>query len=312
MKKFLLPLVAAAAVLLPATGFSAPLNKTQVSATAKWVFHVDFEAFHASQIGQLVKQEVKAQHQAKLDAMKQLLGSDLTADINGLTVFGPDANEANATALIYGTFNREKLLGLLVLNSAYAESTYGDQKLYHWQDDHHGKNQVGAFAANNLIIISQTEGSVKAALDVLAGQGVSLAANKGTPLYSLTEGTQGAFVVAAANGLSELTQDKNHAAILQNSKMIATFADETEGNLRLFVQLEANNAEAAQQVEQVARGMLAFASLQQQKHPELTPLIGACNLARTESQIKFEFRYPSEKLFELIKTFTPHKALLEM
>jgi hypothetical protein len=76
----------------------------------------------------------------------------------------------------------------------------------------------------------------------------------------------------------------------------------------MFMQLEANNTQAAQQVEQVARGMLAFAALQQQKKPELAPLIGACNLSRTDSQIKFEFCYPSTKLFELLKSFTPRRA----
>lgn len=305
MKKSLLPFVAIAVVLLTATGIAAPLNKAQVSADAKWVFHVDFEAFAASQIGRLAKAELLSQHQAKINAMKELLGSDLTADIYNLTLFGPNADEANAVALIAGKFNRQKLLALLALNAAYGESAHNGQTLYHWQDDKRGKDQVGAFASDNLIVISQTEDGTKAALDVLAAKGTCLANSQNAPLWTLTEGTQGAFVVVAAEGLSELTANNEHAAVLQNSRMMAFIADEAEGSLRLFVQLEANSVEAAQQVEQVARGMLAFAMLQQQKHPELTPFIQACNLARTNARLAFEFRYPSADLFALLKKHTP-------
>lgn len=305
MKKTLLPLMALAAVLLSATGAAAPLNKALVPADAKWVFHADFEAFIAGQLGQLVKAEALRQHQPQVDAMKALLGCDLTADIHSLTVFGPDADETNAAALIAGKFDRQKLLALLALNPAYAESAHNGQTVYHWLDEKRDKEQVGAFAADNLIVISQTENAVTAALDVLAAKGACLANSQTAPLWAMTEGTQGAFVVIAADTLSELTLNNGHAAVLQNSRSMAIVADEVEGSLRLAVHLEANTVEAAIQVEQVARGMLAFAMLQQEKHPELTPLIQACNLVRTDDRLAFEFRYPSADLFALIKTHAP-------
>lgn len=304
MKKSML-LVMAAVSVVSAIGVAAPLNKAQVPSGAKWVVHVDFDAFRVSQMGQLVKGEIEKVHQAKLNAMKELLGSDLSTDISGLTVYGPDANEANVVAMINGTFNRQKLLALLALNDAYGESEYNDQKLYFWRDDKKGKDQVGTFATDNLILISQTEDAVKGTLDVLAGRSAALAADKSTSLYGLTEGTQGAFVVAAADGLSDLVKDNEHAAVLQNSKMSVMIADEAQGQMRLFVQLEANSIEAAQQVEQMARGMLAFAMLQQEQHPELKPLLGACNLTRTDAKISFEFHYPSADLFAIAKQFAP-------
>ena len=261
-------------------------------------------------MGQLLKAEIQKEHQAKIDGLKELLGSDLTADIYGLTVFGSDSDEANATALIHGRFDRQKLLALLALNSAYSESTHGDKTLYHWIDDKRGKDQVGAFAAENLIVISQREGVVKTALDIMGGKGESLAVNKNASLYALTEGTQGAIAVAAAEGLSELAKDNEHAAILHNSKMMIMIADEAQTQMRLFVQLEANSVEAAQQVEQIARGMLAFASLQQEKHPEIAPLLKACSLSRTDASLSFEFRYVSADLFALMKRFAPKEITI--
>lgn len=308
MKTNLLPLAAVVIVVMSAIGVAGPLNKTQVSAGAQWVFHADLETFSTSQMGQLVLGEVARHHQAKVNALKQLLGTDLMADLYGFTVFGPDGNEANAVAIIHGKFDRSKLLALLALNPAYAESAYGATTLYHWQEEMRGKKQVGTFAADDLIVIGQTEATVKTALDVLDGRGTSLAANRTGALWGLTEGLDGAILSVAAVGLSELTGDNEHAAVLKNSRMLAIIADEAEGDMQLFVQLEANSVEAAQQVEQVARGMLAFASLQVQNQPALLPLIQACHLTRTDAQIALSFRYSSAALFGLAKSHVPVPA----
>lgn len=305
MKTSVLPLAAVGMAVLSAVGFCGPLNKRQVPAGAKWVVHIDHEAFSAARLGQLVNEDIALHHQAKIDALTQLLGSDLTRDIYSLTVFGPDGDEANAAALVHGRFDRQKLLSLLALNPAYAESAYGDLTLYHWQEEMRGKQQAGAFAAEDMIVISQTEEAVKGALDVLAGRGASLASDKDAALRSLTEGTQGAFVTAAATGLSELTGDNDHAAVLKNSRIFTVLADEVDGQMRLFVQLEADSVESAVQIEQVARGMVAFASLQMQKMPEAAAMLQAISLTRTESQIVFSFQYPSAELYALIQFFSP-------
>lgn len=302
MKKCLVFLMAS---LVSAGLFAAPLNLAAVPADAKWAFHVDFESFSASQFGQLVTAEILRQHQPKVDALKQLLGSDLTHDIHSLTVFGPDADEANAVALIQGQFDREKLLSLLVINPAYRESEYEGAALYHWKDEQRGKDQVGTFAAENLIVISQSAERVRTMLDVLAGQKASLAAQSDSALGALLEGTEGVFVAAAATDLSSLTGGHDHAAVLQNSRMMSVIVNEIEGDMCAFVQLEAKHVEAARQVEQVVRGMLAFAALQVQHLPELAPLVQACGVTRTDSSLAFEFRYPSAKLFALMRQHAP-------
>jgi hypothetical protein len=86
--------------------------------------------------------------------------------------------------------------------------------------------------------------------------------------------------------------------------MMIMIADEAQTQMRLFVQLEANSVEAAQQVEQISRGMLSFASLSR-KTPEIAPLLKACSLSRTDASLSFEFRYVSADLLALMKRFAP-------
>jgi hypothetical protein len=291
----------AVGLIVSAPLFAAPLNTAAVPADSKWVFHADFEAFYSSQLGQLLLRDVREEHQAKLDALKELLGSDLTRDLHSLTLFGPDDNEANAVAMVQGQFDRQKLLALLTLNPAYRESRYNDFTLYHWKDEKRDKNQVGVFAADNLILITQEEQALTAALEVLAGQRASLAKQPDLPLAALLQGTQGAVIAAAATDLSSLAKGNEHAAVLLNSQLISLVINEIEGNLCVFIQIDAKDVEAAQQIEQVARGLLAFAALQAQQNPDMASLVGACSLTRTNSGLTFEFRYPSAQLYALIK-----------
>jgi hypothetical protein len=305
MKKSVLPLLAAVIAVLAAPAWCAPLEKSHVPADAKWIAHVDFEAFWAGGIGQWAAAEFGPQVQPKLDAMRRLLGSDLSRDIRGLTLFGPDSVEQNAVALIYGKFDRQRLLDLLAGNEAYAESQHGKQMIYQWRDDFRKKEQSGAFAADNLIVISQSKSGVASVLDVMGKQAAPLAEDRAARLWSLTEGTQGAFMIAAADDVASLAKGQEHATILQNSKMLTFIADEKDGQTRLFLLLEANDIEAAQQVEMFARGMLAFAMLKQKDHPELAPVIMAATLTRNDERLSFDFSYPTANLLTLFEKFKP-------
>ncbi|NLW82951.1 MAG: hypothetical protein GXY41_00890 [Phycisphaerae bacterium] len=309
MKTMIMCMVAAT-ILLSATGVAIPVQKEHLPASAKWVFHVNFQTFEESTLGRLVSHEIQAHHQSKLDAIKQLTGSDPLTDIYALTVVGPDSNEANAVALIYGTFNRPQLLAILAQAPAYRESKHGDQTLYHWQEPKRGIDQVGAFAHDNLIIIGQTQKAVTEILDVWEGRVAALTAETNPSLWQLTQWSPKAFMAAAATNLPELTKEQQHAAILRNSQSISLMAIEEQGDLRLSATLESSSVEAAEQIELFARGMLSYAMLNQQVCPELDTLIQASSLTRTNSTITFDFRIPPAKLIDIAKTSASQLKLI--
>jgi len=302
--------ILALVLAISAACWAAPMNNSFIPATTKWIFHIDLEAFSSTAIGQHILTEIRQQHKQKLEAATRLFGSDLTQDITGLTLFGPDEAEANAVAMISGRFDQPKLLALLAASPDYGSRSYGEHTLYQWKDARRNKNQVGVFAADDLIVISQTEKAVTDVLDVMAGRQASLASAPKSNLSLLTEGAQGAFFVAAADELAALTQNAHHAAMLQNSRTMTLIADEKEEQTRLYILLEAQSLEAAQQVEQVARGMLAFAMLQQ-KNPDLVKLAASCSITRTDDRVAFEFTHPSAGLLDMLKTIAPRQPKTE-
>ncbi|MBM4102471.1 MAG: hypothetical protein FJ263_00265 [Planctomycetes bacterium] len=306
MKTILVILLAVC--LVSGLSTAEPLNKNHISADAKWIFHVDFEAFRATQLGRLVQDDIRQNWQPKIDALNQLFGSDLTRDITAMTLFGSKAGEENASLLIYGKFNKEKLTALLTLNGSYKKSDYNGSALHHWVDDRDQKNRVGAFAQDNLIVISRTESNVTSVLDILSGKASSLAQQQANPIVPLTEVPQAAFVLAAAVGLDELSQDDKNAAILQNSKLMAFVGSEDQDSVITRLRLETKDTQAAEQIEMVLRGILAFTTLRQKDNPDIAALIGACKITRDQSMLNVQFQYPSQALMNILKGFAAKQS----
>ncbi len=298
MKKLTILLV----LTLAAAATAAPLNQHHIPANAKWLVHVDYEAFGASEIGALLRQEITADCQKKIDQITAVFGTDPTQDLYGVTLYGPDAEEDNAVALIYAKYDKEKLLALLRANEEYAESDHKGQTLYHWFDPHHKRRQVGAFADETMIVISRNPRAVAGVLDLLKKPALSIAHRQGNVLANLSEAPQGAWVVAAADGLRELAGKQGRAAISQNSKLLAVILSETDGAVTLNLDLVAETAEDAVKIEQVVRGIQAFLMLGS-KNPKSPPaeLIQAVTIQRIDNQLTLRLQYPSVKLFELMK-----------
>lgn len=297
MKKSLAALLI---VIFATTAIAAPINQQQIASSARWVFHLDQQQFLASEIGTLTMQEIKEHGvDEKLNALRELFGSNPLQDIYSITIYGPDNDEANAVALINGKFDKTKLLSLLTLNETYEKDQYHDYTMHHWTDDKHGKPQVGTFASDSLIVLSQTSEAVKLALDVLDGETDNLAdTDKATYFDSMPENT---IIVAGAEGLGELAGDNANAAILKNTNMLAFIVGEKEGNFKISLNLQAKTPELAIQMQQMAQGFMALAALKANEIDGATPLLNAIKIETTDNNVSIDFAYPSKQLFELIK-----------
>jgi predicted transposase YdaD len=296
MKKVLIALLLAISAISPAT----PINRLHIPADSQWLLHVDFDAFRDSEMGSLFEQEIKASYQKKIDGVTTLFGTDLMQDLHGFSLYGPDADEKNAAALIYAKYDKQKLLALLGMNEKYAESNYQEQTLYYWLDEKHNRDQVGAFATADLIVISQSKDTVTAMLDLLKEPSKSIANAQDNALTGLSEAPEGTIMITAADGLSELIENNHHTAILKNSKWMAVIIGENDGIMKLNIDLIAETTETTTNIEQVIRGMQAFMTLNQNQQPEITQLIQATTLQRNENQLALTFQYPSVKLFEMM------------
>lgn len=281
--------------------FAGSLQQDHVSGDTQWLLHVDFDALRASEFGGLMQDEIQTKHQEKIDALAQLLGSDITTDLFGVTMYGTGAGEENAAVLVYGAYDKDTVQALLVLNKAYSKSEYNGWTIHHWTDEKRQKEQYGAFAADDIIVLAQTENMVINTLNVLADKQSSLAEKSDSTLGILCDERKDTIVLIAGEGLASLAEGNEQAAILKNSKLIAALVAETSGNLKLDIHLEAQDEQTAMQIEQMARGMLAFIMLQAQQNPKANELLQTIALTRDKAVLDCTFTYPSADLFEIIK-----------
>jgi len=287
-------------LMLAVTAWAGPLNPRDVSSSARWVIHLDAQAFWASQFGtQLMRIVDSNDIQAKLDALKIVSGSDLSSDLHSVTLYGPDSDETHVVALVKGQMDRQKLVSLSVLAHGYKKTTAGDAVIHQWQDSNDQKTQYMAFASDHELVVSQSRSTVEATLDVLAGKAQSI---WGTERFrALKRVSDKPFVVACAEELADLTQDKANAAMLQKSSMLAFMAGEKAGFFNTTLQVETESSDVAVQIETMGRGILAMMQFQENKFPQVGPLIQACTLSSDDKTVELAFRYPLDKLMPIIK-----------
>jgi hypothetical protein len=307
MKRTILIACIGIGLSLVSVGLAGSLDQICTSDTARWVLHIDGQQFWKSQLGGKIRSVVDQDDMRKLASLKELFGSDPLEDLHRITLYGPDANDKRAVAVVRGRFDRKKLLALVALNPAYEELDYKNHPVYRWIDEDDDKTQFGAFAAEDVLIISQSRAALEAGLDVL-----QIRSSKPRRFSALKDAPEGAFVAICAEDLAELTKDRADASMTQNSRSLVFTAGETDGTLWATLQLEANTSEAAQQIVQMAQGMIAFAGLQQDKFPQIMPLIQACKLSAKNKTATLSIQYPSLALFAMVEELIPEKVLQEL
>ncbi|MCP4455194.1 MAG: hypothetical protein GY809_27350 [Planctomycetes bacterium] len=281
---------------------AGPLEPGDVGRSARWVIHLDSQALWTSQLGGEIRKIADSHDiQAKLGAIKTLFGTDLTADIHSVTLYGPDGNDVQAVALVKGRMDRPKLVSMAVLTDRYEKITQGDSVIHRWGDGGEKKTQYMGFASDDKLVMSQSHSAVEMALEVLDGKADSV---QGTERFNSIKHVPGkAFVVVCAEELSDLTKGQANAEMLQRSSVLTVIVGENDAFVNATLWLETESREAAVQIETMGRGILAMMQFNDAKFAKLKPLVAACSLASHDTRVEFSFRYPIDKLMAMIE---PH------
>ncbi len=287
-----------AALTLSASLYAAPLNQTHIPAEAKWVIHLDVNMLTSSELWKTAGPYIIDENQNKIDWFTNLFGFDPTKDIYAATLYGIDSNEENAVFILYGQFNKEKLISLLKQNEYYAESEYQGQKLYHWFDEKDNKKKVGIFASDSMIVISQSQQQVQEMIDLMAGRKIALQNQKDAPLAKLVESPENAIIILAADGLAQLNKNKKDDVVSKNAKTISAVAGEKNGNMYLHANLTADSQEATIQIEQILCGIKAFVELKHANNSKLMSILQTADIQRDENILSFSFQCSSVGLLE--------------
>lgn len=308
----LMMLVLTVSVLLTAVpAFGGPLKQNQISGNASWVAHADYEQFHKTLIGKLIREElVKQGVEEKLGNFAAIFSFHPLDDIRNITIYGNGKEKENAVALIEAACDKDKLVSLVGMNPEYKQIEYGNLVVHSWVDEKKqdpNKSGVertyGCFFKDDLVVLGSGLDAVKQAIDVLNGTSPN-AANGVFTQSSLS--AQGAFFQVAANNVGEIAREQEQTAIamLKQTDKLGLVVGEDMGKFYIELNLTAKTAEIAQSLSKILDGMIAFhalAALLEQDQSGLAALAKKIQLSCTDNVIQIHFNTDSQGVIAFLK-----------
>ncbi|MFZ2055500.1 MAG: hypothetical protein WAU81_15025 [Candidatus Aminicenantales bacterium] len=303
MKKAILILTALALVL--ALGLiAAPAEKTaspQISAVppdVQWALHIDMQRLTSSALFKaLLEKSGPGFMKVKADRFLGELKIDPMKDLKGITVFGRGRKDEDAVVGLKGRFDKSRLLGLIKAEESHKEIPYGNYTIYSWKED-----EFGAFGADDLILLSESEEAIKAALSTLEKNKKDVSAFPF--LARVMKESPNAIFAAAVNSISGLVGEKGKPVILSKMRQAGGSLSESGENVNLKVSIATESAQVAKDVEQAIRGLIAMANLQL-ADAEAQSFAQSIKIDVDGENVRIDASYPAKKLLGLAK----HKNL---
>ncbi|HEV7299318.1 MAG TPA: hypothetical protein VGN72_08135 [Tepidisphaeraceae bacterium] len=295
----------ALAILGSSTTHAAPLDPQQVPKDPKWVIHFDADQTKTSTVGSAIIDEVLARPdtQQGLDMLLRLAGFSFPNDLHGVTLYGDAFGEEHNVVLVHGTFDSNRVLGVLELAPSYTNEIYGDREVVSWEDK--GKTMYGSFLRNDLIAIARSADLVKRAADVLDKKAETMAPLAG----AVPAKDAGVLMYVEGRGLAELAKTQQASPAMANVESAwITMGENADKQLFAKGHVEAPDAQRAQRLLRAAEGIRAIVSMKaaeadaDDRLQMADELLTKLKLSQTEQGVDLSFETPAEKVVEAIKS----------
>ena len=288
---------------------ATPLDQTRISADAKWVLHLDGDRFKTNQLGAFLIDQLldKKLAKAKADLQREFGFTLDWRKIQSITAYGTtyQKNDPSGLLIVESGLEVESLLQKLIerkLPVAQVEKIEGPrQPIYRLNKDIYLSVLKGG-----MLLLSKSQPVIEHGQAILAGSKPNL--GTANLLKAYPETPSGFFFLAVAEDFARLTKLPPNAAILKQAEGGRLTLGEQGGQLRLNLDLRAKSAEVAQQIKQVAEGLVSMAALYADQHPDLKLVIQGASASVTDRLLTLGLELPMDEVVKkLAKTGGPAK-----
>ena len=286
------------ATLLPAE----PLDRSQVSADARWLAHVDFDAVKTVKAGQWIRDDWlnREATQEGLRKLRETIGFDPAEDLHSITSYGSRFEGGSGVMILRAKVDRRLLMAYLQQRLGHETNPYGDHQLHVWTQakGKRGKQtMIGCFHQPTVMVLGRDPAEVKLALDVLDGKAPGLVGSD-SPFDA--DAPAGTVFEARATGLDS-GDAPFKSPIFRRSDLICVALGEQEGVTFFRGEMLAKSAEVAGQVRTVLEGLLAMAKLQHGSDEKILTVLQAFRVSAAERTVTVEWRGPGDEVLKLIE-----------
>ena len=277
---------------------AAKIDKANISNDAKFVVHLDLDAFRASKIGITLLEKIrKDEGGEKLNALAELIGFDPLSAIHGATMFG-NGEEDNGILVVKHKADNTKLLAFMKLDEHYRKTEHGKHEIHGAGDRGDGKRGYISFVNATTAVLAASRELAAEGIDLVNGKGAAVKQIP-TSLVSADKKAKNAFLVAYAN-VEDLKEHIDNETVNQMAKRVAFVMGESDEKFILSMSVDALDADAAENMENMVNGLIGFARLNQDENPEVKDILKGLKVTRNEENVSVHFSVGVNKLFELI------------
>ncbi len=254
LKKISLALFAVVLTALTAAvpAQAGPLPESLVPEGVRWIAHLDMEKLVATRLFKVLDSDGRIE--IKTREIGRMMKIDFFKDVSGLTIFGFAPKPDRIVSLVSGRFDKKRMLTVLDLSDDYREIAYGGKTIYST-----GGEEFGAFINDGLIVIGERREDIERVLDTAAGKGKSFAASGLNASFKSI--APGAFLYGVFEDLAGLDRKISESKLLGKAQGLFFLAQEKQDNLLLRLQVTADTPENAENMADIAQGLLAMARL---------------------------------------------------
>lgn len=293
MKRIVLIVAALAILVTVCLGAEELFSRKIVPAGAEWAVQVNLNALQKSRLyGMMEQGEDLGKIQRAQEAILRHYKIDILKSIERITLIGLRP-EAEPVVCFEGDIPREHLLGLLGQEEKHQEIPFGSTVIHTW-----GTRENGAFVGDRTALISEDLDSLKQVLGVLGGEKPDFKAESLLPRVPVRSG--GGLVTGFVRDVSAMLRHERGPAILTRVKAAVFQATEKAEDVLLSLHVETTSAPDAEQIRQVVQGLIALASMEQEKRGfKFDPR--NLSVSAEESRVNILLTAPLKTFFDLLQ-----------
>jgi hypothetical protein len=281
-----------------ATAFAGPLEQSKVAGDAKWVVHLDFDAFRKSKLGSHFVSNVLEPKIEENGFLKKANLSINITNISSLTAYGPNfEKDGEGVLLLNTTADVKKDLDTLVGMASLSENEEKDVTMIQQKPfplyNIKGDVFVSPFGGHSVLLAKSRE-QIDRAREIASGKGDTMA--KAGSFKEYPE-PGNAFIVVMAHGFNDMAKIPPQAQVLRETEGGRLAVGENDKNIFFNLMFKGKDEESSTKIQQVLQGIVALVSMSQQ-NKDVTDLAAATKIAGDGRNVSVTLQFPTAKAIQ--------------
>ena len=301
-RRFLAPLLLIGVLGSPGAAFGE-LAEDSLPASSTWYFHADLQEMRSTDAGRKLygwlEEEV-------FTDIRDDAGFDVGKEVDRITAFATD--DSSTVVLIEGDVSQESQDKLLAIGamSENLESREHDGKEYYFAEGK-GHSEDGttkfnldddfymSFALKNKLLITTSEAQMQ---KLLSNKGKLAGAGASGSLFVLT--AEQSFVQAGLDSEGFDADEGFDSNILRNTESVAVMVADVAGKIAIEAHLVAKQAEMAESLASIVRGLISLQVFNDEIDPDLTEILRTTTVDVKDTVLQISLALDPDKVLEAL------------